>query len=276
MSSDIKSQVTKQVKVGNRKLAVTCVGEGQPTVVLESGLGDDASIWANLQPEIATFTRVCAYSRAGLGKSDPAPGQRTVQNVVDDLETLLADSSIKGPFVLVGHSIGGLIVNMYAHQHPQQVAGLVLVDGSHPNQEGEFRKTLPTALNDAFDLHNTSPENWDLLAATKQGETEYTRPGSLGNKPVVVLTADTNLLDQEEIDWTKENIWANYNEDIYRVEKEVWKGLQEQYAELSSHTRHTVVKGNLHYIQRDKPEVVVEAVRQVVEAFRTSDPLRLA
>ena len=263
----------KQVKVGNRKLAVTCMGEGQPTVVLESGLGDDASIWADLQPEIATFTRVCAYSRAGLGESDPAPGQRIVQNVVDDLEALLADSSMKSPFVLVGHSIGGLVVNMYAHQRPRQVAGLVFVDSSHSNQEEEFRKVFPTALNEAFDLHETPPENWDSLAARKQGETKYMQPGSLANKPIVVLTADTSLLDQETIDWTKENIWAGYNEDIDRAGTEVWKGLQKQYAELSSHTRHTVVRGSLHYIQRDKPEAVVEAVRQVVEAIRTGNPL---
>ena len=144
-----------------------------------------------------------------------------------------------------------------------------MVDSSHPNQEGEFRKTLPTALNDAFDLHNTSPESWDLLAATKQGETEYTQPGSLGNKPVVVLTADTSLLDQEEIDWTKENIWVNYNENIYRAEKEVWKGLQEQWAGLSSqHPAYGSYRKLAHYIHHDKSEVVLEAVRQVVEAIR--------
>ena len=265
----------EQINVGNRNLAVTCRGEGQPTVVLESGLGDDGGVWANieLQPKIAAFSKVCAYSRAGLGESDPAPGQRTVQDVVDDLAALLADSSMDGPFVLVGHSIGGLIVNMYAHQHPQQIAGLVFVDSSHPNQGREFRKVRPEALNDAFDTHNTSLENWDLLEAVKQGETEYMQSGSLGDKLVVVLTADTSLVDQETIDWTKENIWAGYNEDIYRAEKEVWKGLQEQYAGLSSNIRHTEIRGSSHYIQLDNPEVVVEAVRQVVEAVRTGKPL---
>lgn len=268
-------KTVKQVNVGNRNLAVTCMGEGQPTVVLESGLGDDAGVWASLelQPKIAAFSKVCAYNRAGLGESNPAPGQRTVQDVVDDLAALLADSSMTAPFVLVGHSIGGLIVNMYAHQHPQRVAGLVFVDTSHPNQEGEFRKALPRALNDAFDLHGTPPENWDSLEARKQGETDYMQAGSFGDKPVVVLTADTNLLDQAAIDWTKENIWAGYDEDIDRAEKGVWKSLQEQYAELSNNTRHTVVKGSTHYIQRDNPEVVVEAIRQVVEAVRTGKPL---
>ncbi len=268
-------KIVQQVSMGNRNLSVTCMGEGQPTVVLESGLGDDAGIWANteLQPKIAAFSKVCAYSRAGLGESDPAPGQRTVQDVIDDLEALLADSSMKGPFVLIGHSIGGLIVNMYAHQHPQQVAGLILVDSSHPNQEGELRKVLPRALNDAFDKHKW-PENWDFLAAGNQGETEYIQPGSLTDKPVVVLTADTSLLDQEDIDWTKENIWAGYNEDVARVEKEMWKGLQAQYTELSSNTRRTEIRGSSHYIQLDNPEVVVEAIRQVVEAVRTGQLLQ--
>ncbi len=127
--------VIKQVSVGNRNLAVTCLGDDQPTVVLESRFGDDAGAWTSpgLQPKIATFSKVCAYSRAGLGESDPAPGQRTVQDVVNDLAALLADSPMKGPVILVGHSIGGLLVNMYAHQRPQQVAGLVFVDSSHPN-----------------------------------------------------------------------------------------------------------------------------------------------
>lgn len=267
--------VTKQIDVGNRNLAVTCMGDGQPTVVLESGLSDDAGVWANLelQPKIAAFSKVCAYSRAGLGGSDPAPERRTVQNVIDDLAALLADNSMAGPFVLVGHSIGGLIINMYAHQYPQQVTGLVLVDSSHPNQEEAFRKALPKALNDAFNAEGTLAENWNSLAARKQGETDYMQAGSLGEKPVVVLTADTNLVDQAAIDWTKENIWAGYNEDIDRAEKRVWKILQKQYARLSNNTRHTVVEGSSHYIQNDNPEVVVEAIRQVVEAVRTEKPL---
>ena len=279
MSSDIKSQVMKQVKVGNRKLAVTCVGEGQPTVVLESGLGDDASVWAGLQPEIATFTRVCAYSRAGLGESDPAEGQRTVQDVIDDLEALLADESLEEPFVLAGHSIGGLIVNMYAHQHPHQVAGLVLVDSSHPNQEEEVSKVVPAELNAATAAHSrndTPPESWFSLATVTQGETTYVQPGSLGDIPIIVLAADATLVDEEETKWAKENIWSGYDENIARAEQAVFRTLQEQHARLSSNAQLIEVKGSSHYIQRDKPEVVVEAIRQVVEAIRTGDPLRLA
>ncbi len=265
----------KQVSVGNRNLAVACLGDGQPTVVLESGFGDDAGAWTSpeLQPKIATFSKVCAYSRAGLGESDPAPGQRTVQDVVNDLAALLADSSMDGPFVLVGHSIGGLLINMYAHQRPHRAAGLVFVDSSHPNQGGEFRKALPTALNDAFDLHGTPPENLDSLEARKQGETDDMRSGSLGNEPAVVLTADTTLVDRAAIDWTKENIWVGYNEDVDRAEKTVWKGLQEQYAGLSNNARRTEVRGSSHYIQHHNPGVVVEAIRQVVEAVRTGEPL---
>lgn len=269
--------MTRLVNVGNRNLEVTYLGAGQPTVVLESGLGDDAGTWANakLQQEIGAFSKVCAYSRAGLGESDPSPEPRTVQDVINDLEAVLADIAVESPVILVGHSIGGLIVNMYAHQHPQQIVGLVFVDASHPNQEGAFRKVFPTALSDAFELHEqeTASENWDSLAARQQGETEYMRPGSLGDKPIIILTADTSLLDHKAIEWTRENIWSDYDETIDRAEKGAWKVLQAQYAKLSSNTRHTEVEGSSHYIHHDNPEVVVEAIRQVVESVRTGKPL---
>lgn len=105
------------------------------------------------------------------------------------------------------------------------------------------------------------------------GETNYLDPGSLGDKPVVVLTADTTLLAVEDINWVKANIWPKHNEDVARAENRVWKDLQEQYGELSSDSRHEVVKGSSHYVQFDYPEVVVEAIRQVVEAVRTGKPL---
>lgn len=116
--------VKEKVDAGDRDLSVTCMGEGSPTVILEAGLGDDAGVWMDVQLDIAAFSRVCAYSRAGLGESDAVTERRTIQDVVNDLNTSLMNSPVEGPFVLVGHSIGGLIVNMYAHQKPKQVVGM--------------------------------------------------------------------------------------------------------------------------------------------------------
>ncbi len=125
----------------------------------------------------------------------------------------------------------------------------------------------------AFEASNASPENWDITAATTQGETVYAAPGSLGDLPVVVLTADTDLVDEGEVAWVKENVWSGYDEDIALAVSRVRAGLQEQYAALSSNSRHVTVEGSTHYIQLDNPEVVIAAVRQVVEAVRTGTPL---
>jgi len=268
--------VTEQVAIENRSLAVIRMGEGNPTVVLEAGLGFDATIWSNIQPEIATFCEVCAYSRAGIGDSPSATGKRDIQNIVNDLETLLENDSMEGPFILVGHSIGGLIINMYAYQHPQQVAGLVFVDSSHPNQDNELPQALPEDLRAAKiarSLNSKPPENWFSSATATQGETAYMQPGSLGHRPVAVLTADTSIVHPEEITWAKENLGTNYTKDIAMAEKAVWKTLQGQYAQLSSNTQHLDVKGSFHFIHLDKPEVVVEAIQQVVQSVRTGEPL---
>lgn len=268
--------VKEEVSVRDRSLATTCMGKGRPTALLEAGFGDDAGIWMDVQLDIAAFTRVCAYSRAGLGGSDAVTEHRTIQDIVNDLDALLMNSPVAGPFVLVGHSIGGLIVNMYVHQKPEQVAGMVFVDSSHPDQQAGFQSVRPPKLNAAwttFDASGTSPENWDITAATTQGETVYVEPGSLEDLPVVVLTADTNLVNKEQVTWIKENVWSGFNEDMLLAENRVWAGLQKQYAALSNNSRHVTVEGSTHYIYIDNPEVVIDAVRRVVEAIRTGAPL---
>ena len=118
-----------------RRLNLYCLGHGTPTVVFESGLTDETVTWALVQPAIAAHTRACSYDRAGIGYSDPQRRPGDSANVVDDLHRLLTAASIKPPYVLVGHSLGGMHVRLYADVYPKEVAGMVLVDPSHEDWE---------------------------------------------------------------------------------------------------------------------------------------------
>jgi len=126
------------VDVGGYRLHVHCIGTGSPTVILEAGLGDNWLTWSLVQEEIGSFTRVCAYDRAGLGWSDSGRGPLQSSQVAESLHTLLDNAGIQGPYVLVGHSVGGIHVRSFAHQYPDDVAGMVLVDSSHENQMLRF------------------------------------------------------------------------------------------------------------------------------------------
>ena len=116
------------------KMHLFCTGSGTPTVILESGVGDDSLKWARVQPELSKMTRVCSYDRAGLGWSDPRPDLRDSNSIADQLHGLLTAAQITGPIVLMGHSIAGLHLRAYVSRHPQAVVGLVLVDAATPEQ----------------------------------------------------------------------------------------------------------------------------------------------
>jgi pimeloyl-ACP methyl ester carboxylesterase len=124
----------ERINVGGYKLHITCLGAGSPTVILLHGNGGSALDWYGVQPAIARTTRACAYDRAGSGWSDAGPGAQDARHGVAELHTLLANAGIPGPYVLVGHSFGGLYSRLYAAQYPDQVAGMVLLDATHPDQ----------------------------------------------------------------------------------------------------------------------------------------------
>lgn len=127
------------VDVGHgRKMNLYCRGQGAVTVVFDSGLSDWSYVWALVQPAVASRTRACAYDRAGIGYSDPSPRPSSPVNIVDDLHTLLKAAGVEGPLILVGHSLGGFNMKLYALTYPSQVAGLVLVDSSQERTDARI------------------------------------------------------------------------------------------------------------------------------------------
>ncbi len=155
-----------------RRMNIYCTGSGSPTVVFDSGLTDATSVWALVQPAISARTRACTFDRAGVGFSDPSKLPGSSGNIVEDLRRLLAQAGVSPPYVLVGHSYGGMNVRLFAHRHPEDVQGLVLVDPSHEEQSEGFRK---------LDPRGPSPDEWrqarsqrlqqlrECAAATKVG-----------------------------------------------------------------------------------------------------------
>jgi len=131
---------------GGRRLHINCSGmsiAGGPTVLLESGAGNAASVWNRVQPEVAKFARVCSYDRAGLGSSDPVPAPRTIVALTEDLHALLMNAKVSGPYILVGHSLGGILVRLYASFYPLEVIGMVLVDSSHEDEPDRGLALIP-------------------------------------------------------------------------------------------------------------------------------------
>ena len=133
----------QMVDVGGFRMHLYCFGQGSPTFVLDSGLGDTWRAWRKTQPQIAGFAYVCAYDRAGLGWSNASPRPRNTKVMAEELHTLLHNAAVPGPYVLVGHSMGGYDVQMYASRYPADVAGMILVDSAH----GDYGLMLSKARN---------------------------------------------------------------------------------------------------------------------------------
>jgi pimeloyl-ACP methyl ester carboxylesterase len=262
------SNPTESITVGpsGRRLALTRSGAGAPVVVLETGLGAESDEWEPVQREVAQFTEVCRYDRANRGQSDPAPKPRSAQGAVDDLHALLSAAQVPAPYVLVGHSLGGIIVRLYAHQYPSEVAGLVLIDPSHEDQFARMSRYLPPpfpgepeTLIQFRDFWTTgwrdpdqNGEGFDFLATRTQAQAI----GSLGAIPMLVLTA---------AEWIKQA--PPGNEGAPRMQAQ-WEGLHHEIMQLSSRAQQIPVKSSGHFIQREQPDIIVAAIRQMVEQVR--------
>jgi pimeloyl-ACP methyl ester carboxylesterase len=252
------NEFAERIDIGGRSLYLNCEGFGSPTVILISGHGADSSEWAAPQHEIAAFTRVCRYDRIGTGWSDPAPeGVRTVQDSVDDLHALLQAAEIPGPYVLLGHSLAGFAVRLYAGQYPEEIAGLVLVDPTPPDFFLRFLPLLPpldreAELYFARGLDPQAPERIDIVTSGAQVIAAPAPP----TIPAVVLMQDLSMLPPDD------PFAAGFGA--------LWQELQTAQAE-AVHAELIVAEGAGHGIQFDRPDVVLAAVRQVIDDVRAAN-----
>jgi len=256
-SVDLDGPPGKLVDIGGgRSLFAHCLGSGSPAVVLASGGGTNAAQWADVQPELARSTRVCAYDRAGVGSSVAPPGVRDARDDIADLERLLAHSHIAAPYVVVGHSYGGVLARVFARQHPSQTAGLVLIDTM--GREGRRRELAVWPASQApelrRDLATTVLSNVDIAV----GEAIASRLRTLGDTPLAVIDA------------------AHHGEvgtppQVRRALTRVWSQLHDELARLSANSVHVTALRSHHDVpsSRDgQPAVVVDALQAVVRAAR--------
>jgi pimeloyl-ACP methyl ester carboxylesterase len=232
-------------------------------------MGGSVSTWRLIMPDLSMQTRVCAYDRAGLGFSDPPTVRpRTSRDVALDLHKLLAVAREAGPYVLVGHSIGGYHVRVYAAQFPDEVVGVVLVDSSHPDQVRAFLDSLPPAdpnepeewqayraqMDSMLNDPSSNPEDLDIAASAAQVRAS----GDLGDVLLVVVTANQGIPPSA----------SEIQADLYKRLSQVWLRLQADLVGLSPQGTQVFATRGGHYVQEDDPEVVMEAIQRVIQAAR--------
>jgi len=291
------------LEANGSRMHIRCTGNGSPAVVLEAGSTDISLSWANVQPGVANFTRVCSYDRQGYGWSDPLDGPITARGVTNRLHSLLGAANVSPPYVLVGHSLGGEYMRYYATRYPDDVAGIVLVDPGSEWQmvrtgdnftreqqaaihtavlgiramgekakDGTFAANLSLVPADprlpAYEFHAyqallaTRPSFWEARAVEAESafsifselqQAEITLPENI---PLIVIASGNDMGFSQD---PANNAEANA----------IFRTLQQEIARESANGTYRVAPDTTHYVQLDRPDIVIDAIRSVVDAARS-------
>lgn len=294
----------KLVDVGGYKLHIQCEGTGSPAVVMEAGLGDSSTIWAKVWPEVAKTTRVCIYDRAGLGWSEASPKPPTAKVIVEELYTLLTNANIPAPYILIGHSIGGVYMRLFAHTYPNEVAGMVLVDSSHEEQmlrapeafvkfnDESTQKMIrqlemfkPFAAMGVFALFPYKVPADDLMP--KDAKEAYQAMAAKGTGFLEAVIAETKAIEESMAQVRAAQIKTlgdipvivlsrgqgvlppdvKLPEDVVKQFDEGWQQMQKEMAGMSSRGKRIVAEESGHYIHLQQPELVIEVIKEVVKKY---------
>ncbi len=261
----LSAQSPQLVDIGTHKLDVLRAGTGTPTIVFEAGLGDDGlDDWKKVWPVVAQMSSVVVYSRSGNGRSQPGPGDHSAHTCAVELHALLTHLDLKPPYILVGRSYGGILVRLFASLYPNEVAGMVLVDATHEQQVrrwGAIDSTYPAAFRRYFDSVLTTLKPGADAAETREtmriqaaGEVEGMKP--LPDMPLAVLTS--MRVDPK----------ASYVNGTARGH-EAWREMHDEWFHRSTNAIHIVTTKSGHAIQDQEPDLVVQAIRFVLDRVHT-------
>lgn len=275
--------------LGTHQLHMFCVGDGTPTVIIDSGLGGFSLEWQDIQQILSRDVQVCTYDRAGYGWSEIGPGPRTTEQITKELHQLLDVADVKGPYILVGHSFGGYNIRYYASTYPQEVVGLVLVDASHPDQfqrlpkrkvhkrinkhrgftvrismpvipanYPENRKHQAFRLMASFKALRTKDQEWEnfRLSAQQVNDHDY-----LPDIPLAVVTRG-------------KRVWPH--NQFGDASELAWKEMQDELCLLTSHSEHYIAKKSGHLVHLDEPELVLKAINRTLNKTSEIQAIRLA
>jgi pimeloyl-ACP methyl ester carboxylesterase len=286
------------VNVSGTKSHINCMGAGSPTVIIESGLSSYTLDWAYVQPEVSKFTRVCSYDRAGYGWSDEGVKPRTVQRIAQELEELLRDAGEKPPYILVGHSLGGVYAQYFALEHQDSVKGLVLVDSVN----WKMRK-MPSGKMKAFErdlkfisylgilgspfgitklVHMPSSIVVQKLPAELQDEAYYL---TYKQKTYRTIYDELDAMDESERMFYEKYpelkipyvpcivLSASLPKDYPPFMVSIglfdhWKKMQDDLAETFAGSKHIIAEKSGHFIQLDEPELVIQAIQEIIGKVR--------
>lgn len=291
----------KLVNIGGRRIQLDCRGTGTPTVVFESGLDMNGSLsWYSVHDSIARTTRACAYSRAGVMWSDPTPVAQTGKDVAFDLHAVLERGGERAPYVIVAHSLGGPYAMIYTKYFGADVAGLVFVDASHPDQVTRNRSLTSWTLADAMKsarmashlarlglirkatAADSAPPQPAYTVRAAAAYTSTSLPAmlkevdsfgatlaeagtfrTLGNRPLFVLTATKPMPAADRVSMKMTPVQAAQYEAN-------WVQMQNEEASWSTRSQHQLVPESGHYIQFEQPNIVIAAVRAVIDSVRAN------